>query len=322
MNPLYRFLAAVGVLCMPTLAFSCDICGCSGGANSLGLLPLVQRHFVGFRFQSQHFHTDAHGSEPDAMEYFRTADLWGRWQPHRRLQLITAMPYQFTTRRFDDGKQLAINGLGDLSLTAQWAVIDPAKQYFRRWRHSLQIGAGLKLPTGLTNITASENEPILPALQPGTGGTDGLISGFYAIRQGVWGASTDATVRLMGKNANNSYHFGHRLNGSLRFFSTQTIGKTTFLPFAGASYDARLEDRELGKSVDDTGGWAAFGMVGADILLGDLAISLGWQAPMNSNMSNGHVSPKPRFNASVVWLFGGKNSVMKLMLPAKEDTKK
>ena len=264
MNPLYRFLAAVGIVCMPVLAIACDICGCASGSNSLGLLPLVQRHFVGFRFQSQYFHTDAHGSEPDAMEYFRTVDLWGRWQPHRRLQLIAAMPYQFTLRRFDNGNHLHVNGLGDFSLLTQWAVIDPSRQHFRLWRHTLQIGTGIKLPTGSTHVTADENDLVLPALQPGTGSRDGLFSALYALRRGAWGASMDATIRLMGKNAD-TYQFGHRLNGSLRLFGTKNLGKTTFLPFIGATLDARREDREQGKHVDDTGGWAVLGMLGTEV---------------------------------------------------------
>jgi hypothetical protein len=31
--------------------YACDICGCSGSTNYLGILPLVQQNLAGFRFQ-------------------------------------------------------------------------------------------------------------------------------------------------------------------------------------------------------------------------------------------------------------------------------
>ncbi|MFN0035237.1 MAG: hypothetical protein ACKVUS_09225 [Saprospiraceae bacterium] len=306
MNLLFRFLVAAAIVFVPVFVSACDICGCAGGGNSLGLLPLVQRHFVGFRWQSQVFRTIAHGSEPNSSETFRTLDFWGRWHPNRRVQLIANLPYQYTERHFDDGTSLHANGMGDAALLIQIALLDPKKQSFRDWGHTLQIGGGIKFPTGKNKLTDTESNVLTPALQPGTGSTDYLISGLYALRRGDWGASLDATARLMGKS-NLGNQAGNRANIGMRGFWTKNVGKTAFLPFAGILLDARDADRENGKWQSDTGGWAAFGMVGAEVFRGDLSFGLGWQIPIASNFSNGKVSPKTRFNASVALLFGGKD---------------
>lgn len=306
MNILSRFIATGVVLCLALPATACDICGCAGGGNSLGLLPLMPRHFVGLRWQTQAFDTDAHGSEPNSEERFSSLELWGRWNPHRRVQVVATLPFQFNQRRFDTGKALNLHGVGDATLSAQFALLDPTRQSARNWQQTVLLGGGVKLPTGKTDFHDPQTETgeLPPALQPGSGSLDVLISGVYALRHNNWGVSFDGAYHLMG-SADAGYRFGNRLNSSFRAFVGKKVGKTTFLPYAGASFDYRNQDTEDGVQVDDTGGWATFGMIGTEIFSGNLAFSLGWQLPVSSDFSNGHVKPQSRLNASAVFLFGG-----------------
>jgi hypothetical protein len=310
----FRFLAIFAAVCVPLFASACDICGCAGGSNSMGLLPLMQRHFVGFRWQAQGFKTDAHGSESNSTESFRTIDIWGRWHPHRRVQVIASLPFQFSERHFDDGTKIYASGLGDAAVLVQFALLDPRKQSVRDWQHAFQIGGGVKLPSGKTDLADTEQNKLLPALQPGTGSTDFLVSSFYALRHGKWGASLDATARLMTQNKD-AFQAGHRVNSNLRVFWTKKSGKTTFLPFGGLLLDARSADRDNGTEQNETGGWGAFGTAGVDILRKNLSFSLGWQIPLESDFSNGRVVPQNRFNAAVALLFGGKSKMEKIVTP-------
>ncbi len=139
------FIALMGwVVLSPSVVRACDICGCSSNAQALGLLPLVQRHFIGARWQGQGYRTTAHGSESDSWEYFHSLDIWGRWMPHPRWQVMAFVPYRYNLRQFDSGTQQYVEGLGDVSLLAHFSILDPHQQISRRWKHALQIGDGYR----------------------------------------------------------------------------------------------------------------------------------------------------------------------------------
>ncbi len=310
---LFRVSAAVGMMCATIVsAFACDLCASAGGGASLGLLPLVQRHFVGVRWQTQAFYTDAHGSDPNSNDNFHTFDVWGRWQPHRRVQCMAVIPFQYNARRFEDGTSVSVKGWGDVSALVQFSILDPVRQSARSWQHTLQLGGGIKLPTGHFNSTSSEyTGSNLPALQPGTGSTDVMCTGLYAIRKGVWGASADMALRYAGTNQL-AYRFGNRLNASGRLFRSITTKKTNWMPYAGASLDMRQRDSDAGNTQWDTGGKAVFGTFGIETFRNNVSLHAGVQCPLYSTLSNGYVKPRFRTNISVVWLLGKNSKKMPL----------
>lgn len=310
---IHRWVMLV-IVCVPVWVGACDICGCAGGGNSMGLLPLVPRHFIGLRWQTQRFDTDAHGSEVNSNETFHNFDIWGRWQAQRRLQVIGALPYLFTTRRFADGSSFDTRGFGDASVLAQFALLDPSRQSACRWRHALQLGAGAKLPTGRTDLKNNEKELLSPNLQPGTGSTDLQLSALYAIRHGAWGVSADASAWVNGKGAN-AYQAGNRLSASVRGFWTKTWAGNTLLPYAGVSLDARDADRLDDKWQADSGGWAAFALCGAEIFRNNLALSANIQLPLANELSGGQVHPQARFSVSAAVLLGNKNKAAQVNAP-------
>ena len=248
MRLLQQLLAVVAATMLPIAASACDVCGCTGGGNQMGLLPLIPRHFVGMRYQSQGFHSMAHGSEPDSEEHFRSVDIWGRWQPMQRVQLMASMPVLFNTRRFEDGQTIHVNGAGDALLFAQFGVLQTGRSSDAFRKHTLQLGGGVKLPTGAYRLPDPNSESVLlpAAFQPGTGSTDWMLSGLYALQAGKWGFNMDASYRFAGEN-DRHYRFGNKFFSACRVFRSQSWRNNTFLPYAGASFDMRQKDHDNAK---------------------------------------------------------------------------
>lgn len=300
--------AAVALWCTPVLVQACDVCGCSGGSNSLGLLPLVPRHFVGLRWQLQGFNTTPHHEgDQSATETYQTIDLWGRWQPHRRVQVIGILPYTMAIRTPVSDRVLKSRGIGDASLLAQFSLLDPDKQRLRNWQHNFQLGGGVKLPTGASKLLDAEGEQLPGNLQPGTGSTDYLVAALYACRKGSFGISLDAVGRLSTEN-DQQYHYGRRINAAIQGFWVKSIGKTALLPSAGVLMDYRQEDRNAGKWVGDTGGHAMYATLGLQAFYGNLAFNISYATPFGHQLNDGYVTPTTYLNTGVTWLFSSKSA--------------
>ncbi len=272
----------------------------------MGLLPLVHRHFLGARWQGQGYRTFAHGSEVNSREYFYAWDVWGRWMPHPRWQVMALIPYQYNLREFDDAQRQRVRGLGDVSLLAQFSVFDPLMSRARSWRHVLQVGGGVKLPTGDFRLRATTNgleEALPPAMQPGTGSTDVLASALYVLSRGRWGISADASYRLTGVNGD-GYRFGPRVNGAFRLFYVGLWRKIAWTPYLGAQLDHRQADFLEGEQQPETGGWAVLATAGLEVFAQNLAFSLTWSQPQAYELSGGFVVPQGRLSASIAILFG------------------
>ncbi|MBL7826982.1 MAG: hypothetical protein JNJ57_10155 [Saprospiraceae bacterium] len=308
MKQLVQFATGVALVCALVPAYACDVCGCSGAGNTLGLLPLVQRHFIGLRTQVQSFETAPHHTGDFlATETYHSFDLWGRWQPHRRVQVIGILPYVIANHRNGVTPTLQSSGIGDAMALAQFSVLDPVRQNKRLFQHTIQIGAGVKLSTGTFSIADSEGEQLPANLQPGTGSTDYLLSGFYAIRKGSWGVSLDAIARLSTENPK-QYHFGNRLNAGVQVFWSKTIRRWNFVPAVGLSFDGRQEDRYLDKWKGETGGYALATTLGVQVFRGNLAFNIQWSLPAVHQMGDGLITPVYQLGAGVAVLIPNKKS--------------
>lgn len=303
-------IPTVGILllCVISPVSACDICGCSGAGSSPGLLPLVQRHFVGVRWQYQSYSIAAHhtGGSPTE-ETYHTADVWGRWQPHRRIQIISIIPYSVAGRTSQNEVALRVRGVGDITALFQYSLLDPVRQSARTWQHALQTGAGVKLPVGSSVLTDSEGVLIPPNLQPGTGSTDYLTSLLYAVRKGKAGVTLDATARFSTKNTA-GYQFGHRLNAGIQGFYVLRSGKSTIIPSLGIMSDIRQEDRDKDKIKGETGGYAISSVVSIQFFRNNWAFNLNGGVPVQTNMGNGLIRPRLQCGAGVTYLISSRRN--------------
>jgi hypothetical protein len=301
-------ISMVGTVLLYALpsASACDVCGCSGAGSSPGLLPLVQRHFVGLRWQSQDYSLLAHheGNSP-VYETFQTTDIMGRWQPQRRLQVIGTMPYFTASRTVPGAPVLRAEGIGDATVLFQYSLADPARQMTGKWQYALQAGAGVKLPTGRSNLADAEGTAIPPNMQPGTGSTDFLTTMLCAIRRGKAGISLDAAMRLTTANSS-GYRFGHRLNTGIQGFYVMSLGKTSLIPSLGVAMDARQADRMNARIKGETGGYAISSVLSVQYFRGNIALNLNGWLPLYNNMGDGLITPGFQWGAGIAVLFGNK----------------
>lgn len=314
---LFLLLAGV-VLVVPRDVRACDVCGCSGGGGYFGILPQFQRHFAGMRWQERildSYHpASSLESASTSRSTFRTLDLWGRWYPLRRVQVLVFMPVHF----FEQNENQVLTktrGLGDATLLANYSLLNTGDSMTHTWKHSLQMGMGVKLPTGRYRMTDTEGITYNPNLQPGTGSTDVLLNLVYTIRRRALGVQIDAQTRLNTSNAKH-YQFGHRQNAAVRCFWWKNLGNNiSILPRAGYVLDAAKKDEWYGSLQQQTGGYATYLDLGVDLYFNKLAVGVGYQSPLSYDLGGGMVTPKGNLSVTATWSFGGKKALKMPMSP-------
>jgi hypothetical protein len=303
MNLHYSWLLWGVIGLFPYKAWACDVCGCAAGTGSVGLLNVSTKHFIAIRSQQQAFHSRPHGSGPGAQEQFRSMAVSGRWVPHRRWYLLTTLPYTWNLRTPDKGSPITSNGLGDATVLAQW-VATTNRRMPANWRHVLLIGAGVKLPTGSTQIRDADQQLIHPNLQPGTGSTDALTSVTYALsRTNGWGVAADAQLRITTPNTK-GFRFGNRLNFNLSAFKSIAWKQFRLVPQLGVTGDFAGKDSDGVSLMRESGGNMIGVLTAVDVFWKGIVLGVNAQIPVRHQLAQGLITPQPRLQCSVSYLFG------------------
>jgi hypothetical protein len=143
------------------------------------------RHFVGSEYQEER---DEQGSQ--VINHVNLADLSLRYQATRRVEISAGVPYFMATRSQSlrqNGVQLeryqtAARGIGDVIVSTRRWMFDPDTHP----RGNLQLGVGVKIPTGANNETDTFRvlsgttitnviRTVDQSIQPGDGGFGVLV---------------------------------------------------------------------------------------------------------------------------------------------------
>lgn len=143
------------------------------------------------------------------------------------------------------------NEVGDVRVMGRYAI-DP---------QSFGLIAGVKLPSGETEVTNEEGELAERTLQPGTGTTDGLVGVYY--HQPFEGSDYSwfgQGLFQIATSDHNDYRPGNRttLDAGLRYALTQKLGL-----LAQANIVIKGEDKGAEAEPDDSGGRFLFVSPGA-----------------------------------------------------------
>ncbi|MFZ1751038.1 MAG: hypothetical protein WAU01_12630 [Saprospiraceae bacterium] len=286
--------------------YACDVCGCAVSGHQFGILPQFQKHFVGIRYNYRNFRsvhpplfTTDH--EQVSREYFHTSDLWGRYIIGNRIQLFGFIPYQFITKK-EDESSFSQNGIGDASILGMYAVINQKKSANGRWVHNLQIGGGIKLPTGGHDYYNTENEWI-PGIQKGTGTTDFMLNANYLLRYNNAGIGAEVGWRTNGHNSTQDFQYGQRLTTGIRSFYIMRIRNNSLMPSLGTMLEHSARDDHEGLPVDLSGGYSIFGHAGVDFFNNRFTAGFSVQPAISQNVANGNLTAGTRMSAQFAVLF-------------------
>ncbi|MDX1943706.1 MAG: hypothetical protein SFU99_24275 [Saprospiraceae bacterium] len=300
------FFMAVALWLLAILsAQACDVCGCSIGGNYFGILPQFHGHFVGLRYQyrsfrSEHLPLFSQTETLVSHEYFHTTELWGRWNPSKKLQLFAFVPVHFMQKR-ETGISTRENGIGDPSVIANLVLFNTGDDVRNTWKHAIQIGAGIKFPVGHSNLKLSDGL-VNPNFQLGTGSFDFPLNAIYTIRYKRAGLSTEVNYRINTANSND-YRFGNRLNTGTHFFYWQQVGATAFLPSVGTLWEYAAQDLENGIYQDLTGGQSLWLTTGLDVYFQRFSVGMSYQQALYQDLAEGQLTSRPRLTANVSFLF-------------------
>lgn len=304
MKSLLTVILVLGIASGRGLA--CDICGCAVGGNFLGILPGFKQHFAGLRLQSRAYRSThpslfGNGQASGSEEGYYTAELWGRWSVRHNVQVFGFLPYHHFSRA-EEGVNYHARGLGDASLLLSWVLLNSGDSSRRSFRHALQLGGGVKLPTGSARLRTSDGLRLPRNMQPGSGSVDFPVNISYTLRYRTLGLATEANMRFNTADAD-AYRFGWRSSLAARLFYWKQLRNHALLPAAGFFWEKNLADSSAGTPEEFTGGEALWASAGFDYFLNRWSFSVLYQHPLAATLGEGLIQPLPRASAGISVFF-------------------
>lgn len=298
----YLFLC---VLMIHSIAMNaCDICGCSVLSGSPGILPKFRSHFIGFRESMRQFENTHPASILNPEGYkssntYSTHELWGRWYPHKRIQVFGSLPYNDFTMT-ENGVSRRKTGFGDASLLVNYLLLNTGDSS-TKFKHLLMLGAGAKLNTG--HFAPAD----IAAFQVGSGTRDYQLYLSYTARYGQFGGLSEITARRMGTNPNN-YNFGDKVFYAQKLFYWINIGKNSLLPHVGYMFEHSGVDKSNQVIQDYTGGNSQLAGLGLDWYMSSFNLGFNVYKPVSQNLGDGLVKESPRMQFNLIYIINKKPS--------------
>lgn len=274
----------------------CDACGCSASGGSMGFASMLNSNFVGIRYFNQQYKTTdgLYSNSPWYKESFNTIQLWSRIPVYKNIQISTLIPYHFHNRETVNGDQ-NISGIGDITVLAIYKLYQTHKDS-TVFVHILQVGGGIKAPTGKFDQANSGN--INPSFQVGTGSWDYLLATEYTIKRKKMGLNTMLNYVLKTENSK-KYRFGNQFNYSGTFFYLYEKDTFSFAPqlgFAGEVYESNYQYSQI---VRKSSGDILFGKIGFEMGKKKFSIGTNIMLPIMQNLASNRVEANYRLSINL-----------------------
>jgi len=305
-NNMKKVLIAFAFLFLGLEAFACDACGCAATGSYSGIYPQFSKNLFGIRYGFTEFtHPNTtlnyNGDSRVYKDYFQRFEAWGRFYPSDKVQLFVFVPYQ-VHRREEERRATEISGVGDITILANYALVNTGDSLDRKFNHTLLLGGGFTLPTGKYQ-ERDEGQQMLPAqFQIGTGAYSLSTQLNYTIRHKGFGINTELSYTFRDVNER-SYRFGESANMAISGFYWITTEKMAILPNVGWSYEEYQHDLEYGQPKAETGGNMQFLNLGVDINYRRLFLRGFIQNPLSQDLPDSQPTSGVRWNASVSYVF-------------------
>lgn len=274
----------------------CDACGCSASGGSMGFASILNPNFIGVRYFNQSYKsTDGlYSNSPWYEENFNTIQVWGRIPVTKKIQISALLPYHFHNRESANGKQ-NISGIGDATFLGMYEVFK-TKNDSATFSHSVQIGAGVKIPLG--KFDEANNGSVNPSYQVGTGSWDYVLATEYVIKRKQFGLNAMLNYIIKTENDKN-YRFGNQTNYAGTFFYLVETSKFTFVPQLGIAGEIYEDNYQYNQKVRGTAGDILLSKIGFEIGRNRWSFGANAMLPINQNLNAGRVEANYRWSVNL-----------------------
>lgn len=278
-----RLLFILVFVCTLTLNTSaCDICGCKLGGLSYGIMPQYDSHYIGLRYSYAGFNArieydNQYDEDTYSNDAYHRVDLMARYVVLPRLHVNVIVPYSYNVMR-GNTQNLDVSGMADPMLLTYYNILSKGAEMSSRWKHSVLVGGGIKLPLG--DYQQLDGEHIINRnFQLGSGSLDYLFTAAYTLRFKAWGLNNEGSYKMNTEN-DEGYLFGDQFNMSSYVFYQQETAMATVMPYAGAYYEWSDMHRDNDIFQTSTGGDAWFITLGVQVLRGNWSTNIQYQLPL------------------------------------------
>lgn len=274
----------------------CDACGCSASGGSMGFASMLNSNFVGVRYFNQQYRsTDGlYTNSAWYNESFNTTQIWARIPVYKNIQITALLPYHFHNRETATGKQ-DIKGIGDITVMAMYKLFQTKKDS-TFFVHTLQVGGGVKAPTGKFDQANAGN--INPSFQVGTGSWDYLLASEYIVRRKKFGLNTMLNYVYKTEN-DKKYRFGNQFNYASTFFYLYEKDSFSVAPQVGFAGEVYASNYQYSEIVQKTSGDILFSKLGVEIGKNKFSFGANVMLPVNQNLASNRVEANYRWSLNL-----------------------
>lgn len=278
------------------LVDDCDGCGSASGGG-MGFASMLNSNFIGIRYFNQLYKSNdgLYSNSPWNKENFNTTQIWARIPIGKNIQISTLIPYHFHERAVTKGKQ-SINGIGDVTLLIMYQLHQTHKDS-TFFTHILQMGAGIKSPTGKFNESNTAGS-VNPSFQVGTGSWDYLLATEYIIRRKQFGINTMFNYVIKTENEK-MYRFGNQMNYAGTFFYLYQRDTFSLVPQLGLAGEVYQSNYQMGQELKNTAGDVFFSKIGFEMGKDKFSLGANIMLPIHQNLNGGNLDAKYRWSLNV-----------------------
>ena len=305
-----KIIMAVLALVITFNSIACPICGCGGGNLYMGLMPDFKTKFFGFRYHFADYHTQlASDINQYSNNYYNSIDLWGGFNVGKKLRIMAFVPY-YINKQIDDDGTTNTNGLGDISVIAQyniWQSITPLNNN-KAIKQQLWVGGGIKIPTGTFKVDLADSSTTLSDInaQLGTGSTDFILNGQYSLQYGKFGVNISANYKLNTENSD-KYKYGNKLTSNIIAFYHLGSGHLSISPNIGLGYENtdvnKLQVDKEKQTVPFTGSHLLTAIAGVEFNYKSIGFGVNVQLPTSQNFAEGQTELHTKAMAHLSYSF-------------------
>ena len=277
---------------------ACDACGCGTGAMAWGIMPNNNEHFIGVRSKWRAFDTKAHLVEGvlsgNSRDQFVRSEIVGRLSFKQRFQLQYSLPYTYASN-----SETTQQGIGDVAVSGNVFLLLPDE--YEVWKHAMQIGIGMELPTGRFQFSHE-----LPSImQPGSGTWDYTLYGAYTVRYHDFGLALEAGRKQNG-TTKAFFRPGISRNLQGKFFYTLRKNDHRIVPGLGVSYenwDRDLQDTRYNIYMAYSGGELATAQFSLDYFTPKWAAGVEYGQAIYQDIAQGNSAMKNNVQLKLLYFF-------------------